>query len=230
MTANTPAGDGRRRDDSVTPAEELEAWLAARGYAPGEADPPDATMSVAGRRAVEAYLDEMRRDRAVLDPAELEAAFGDADGDPFAAADALCVDAAVVLRSLARLSEARIGPVGLVVCDAAGAVLFRRPLPGFAMPRSAAPCALWPVYQALLSPGHPRRDLVRQAGHDARPMVAWSIAHVARPAGIRGPLTARATMLLFPASAGEDVQPTLGPTCRLCPLADCLARREASVP
>ena len=221
--------DGRRGDEPQTPAEEVEAWLAARDHDPDQNAVPDQEMSAAGRAALERYLADLRRDRAALKPGALADAFVAAAGDPFATADALGADVGLVLRSLARLPRAAIGPVGLVECDGAGAILHRRTLPGFAMPQSAVPCALWPVFQALLSPGHPRRDVVRQIGRDARPVVAWSVASLSRAGGVTGPLVARATMLLRPAPAGQDAAPTLGPTCRLCSVADCDARREASI-
>jgi hypothetical protein len=51
-------------------------------------------------------------------------------------------------------SEAAPG-FGLAVCDASGALLFRRRLASFSIPRFGPGCPLWPLYAALARPGQP---------------------------------------------------------------------------
>lgn len=177
--------DGRREDELATPEEEVTAWLAERDHVVRGTEAVDDGLSAAGRAALGRYLQEVRADVAMLDPVVLLDAFQDCGRDPFATVDALEVAPEVVLRSIARLPEAAAGPVGLVECDGAGAVLHRRAVPGFDIPRAGAACALWPIFQVLLSSEHPRRDLVRQAGPDARPMLAYSVARIGRAGGSR---------------------------------------------
>jgi predicted transcriptional regulator len=71
---------------------------------------------------------------------------------------------AQVFRRLAALPEDAVGPVGLVICDASGTLVFRKPIDGFDMPRLAGACALWPLYQVMAQPQVPLRARVRQVG------------------------------------------------------------------
>ena len=49
------------------------------------------------------------------------------------------------------------------------------------------------------------------------------------PGGFRGPELREAAMLLQPEPAGAEVALEVGSTCRICPRADCPARREPSI-
>lgn len=222
------AGEGASHD-AVSPQEEVEAWLAARDFRVTGAEEPEATgFSDQGRGALAAYLAEVRADAAALPEARLLAAFGQA-GDPLALARTLGQPAGRVMRAIARLPVAAVGgPVGLVECDGSGAILFRRPVPGFEMPRYGAPCSLWPLYQVLLMPQAPRRDVLRQFGADSRPVETWCAAEIDHPEGYGGPAVARITMLILPAP-DADPAPSVGATCRLCPREGCAARREAAI-
>jgi predicted transcriptional regulator len=135
----------------------------------------------------------------------------------------------VVFRRLALPSAPGSGTdLGLVECDGSGAILFRRPVAGFDLPRYSAACVLWPVFQALLTPQVPRRETVRQFGRDARSVTTYSAVALERPLGHAGPLTARAGMLILP-EPGASAEAGLGSTCRLCPRDPCPARREGAV-
>ncbi len=222
------AGEGTARD-AVSPQEEVEAWLAARDFrVTGDEEGEAEGLSDRGRGALDLYLAEVRADRAAMPEDRLVAALAQVR-DPLALARSLGQPAGRVMRAIARLSAAAVGgPVGLVECDGSGAVLFRRPVPGFEMPRYGAPCSLWPLYQVLLMPQAPRRDVLRQFGADSRPVETWCAADIDHPEGYGGPLVARITMLILP-EPGEDSAPTVGSTCRLCPRDPCAARREAAI-
>lgn len=222
------AGEGASRD-AVSPQEEVEAWLAARDFRVTGAEEAKAEdLSDRARVALDLYLAEVRADTAALPEDRLVGALAQTR-DPLALARSLGQSAGRVMRAIARLPEAAAGgPVGLVECDGSGAVLFRRPIPGFEMPRYGAPCSLWPLYQVLLMPQAPRRDTLRQFGADSRPVETWCAADIDHPEGYGGPLVARITMLILPDPA-EDPRPSVGSTCRLCPRDPCAARREATI-
>lgn len=131
-------------------------------------------------------------------------------------------DLALVLRRLGVVDPGR----GLVICDAAGALIRRKPVAGFALPVMGAGCPLWPLYTALAQPGHPLTCMIETPDG-----AGWRVHAVAQPVAVQAfgqvPIL-RATMLLTRAqSAGAGVP--VGPGCRVCPRAGCAARREPSI-
>ncbi len=155
--------------------------------------------------------------------------------DPFALAQRLDRPVDLVMRRLAALPPTTPGlppgGLGLAICDAAGALLFRRPLAGFTFPRGGgAACALWPLFSALSSPGQPSRDRIEMAGRWPARFVTFAWAGVDLPQGTAGPRLVRATMLILPDDRAETTAPLpVGPACRICPRPDCPARRDLSV-
>ncbi|CUH37284.1 putative transcriptional regulator [Jannaschia seosinensis] len=136
-------------------------------------------------------------------------------------------DMALVLRRLGLVDPGR----GLVICDAAGAVLRRKPVAGFPLPLVGAGCPLWTIYTALAQPGRPLSE--RLETPDGAIWRAHSVALPETPATFDAPPVLRATMLLTRADrtgtgpAGNRV--AVGPGCRTCPRAECPARREPSI-
>ncbi len=131
-------------------------------------------------------------------------------------------DMALVLRRLGIVDPAR----GLVICDAAGALIRRKPVAGFPLPVIGAGCPLWPVYAALSQPGRPLCEPVEMP--DGAPWIAHAIAvPVAAPRFDVAP-TLRATMLLTRAAGPVAARP-VGPGCRVCSRTACAARREPSI-
>jgi len=145
-------------------------------------------------------------------------------------AEATGAGLARVFRRLAAMPEAEVGPVGLVICDASGTLIFRKPIEGFAMPRLAGACALWPLYRALAQPLAPLRRRVRQAGRGGEVVEALAVAGPEGAGGFDLPAPVRAHMLLLP-DPGEarGCADEIGVSCRICPLAACAARREPSI-
>lgn len=135
-------------------------------------------------------------------------------------------DVALVLRRLASLPPGSGAPAyGLAVCDAAGALLFRRRLPSFSIPRFGPGCPLWPLYAVLARPGQPeaaRLDLPQGGGFDT-----WAVAQPVAQTGFGRAPVVQATMLIAPGIAEGAAGPVIpaGPGCHLCPREHCLARR-----
>ncbi|MFN0115510.1 MAG: short-chain fatty acyl-CoA regulator family protein [Paracoccaceae bacterium] len=104
----------------------------------------------------------------------------------------------------------------------AGAITFRRPPAGFALPRFGAGCPLWPLYEALRRPGEPVRARLEMAGLVPRRFPAFAVAELRGPAGFDAPPPVEATMLVLP-----DTGPT---PARHLPARAPWARPAASAP
>ena len=234
-----------------SPQEEVEAWLSARGYLLPEveagplkeaeraalsqrltAQVPELATDAA-RDLARGYLAAALADAQALPEADLRAAQSRSEGlppDPLTLAQHLGLPLAVVLRRMAALDPA----LGLVACDGSGTLTFRKPVAGFALPRFGAACPLWPLYEALARPSEPIRRRVDVAGRVAQHFLTYSVGELRQPEGFGGPSLRRAVMLIVPqgdgAAAGHTQPPLeLGTSCRICPRAACVARREPSI-
>lgn len=236
-----------------TPYESVEALFEAAGHhfalieAEGRVAIPqilsqasgmdDPATHALGERMLGHYADDAARlPLSVLLPQAQEAEF-----DPVALLGRGLGqgDAGLVLRRLATLptgTSAHPGPpqFGLAVCDGAGALLFRRRLPGFAASRFGSGCPLWPLYRALVRPGQPEMaDIEMPKGGRFR---TWSVSHPVAQTGFGQTPVMQAVMLITPQEVpeGADVQAGLpagpppiaaGPGCHLCAREICAARR-----
>jgi len=229
------------RSDITSPQDEVHAFFEENGFhfstleGAGGAARIGAAVARAERIESETaralardMLAQYVRDARRLPLATLSAALDDNGIDPAAIAAATRADMATVFRRLATAPEALVGPVGLVVCDGSGTLMLRKPVLGFAMPRSAGACALWPLYQVLAQPGAPLRLRLRQG--DVR-VLALAVSDVVVPARFDRPAQCRPHMLLLPDPGRTVAGPAreVGVTCQVCPLGDCEARREPSI-
>ncbi len=240
LDAGTDADRG-----TLTPQEELEAWLTGRGHHVAELEralPPDPEALTRGIEALGApaaqdlarrYLSRYRDDARRLPLGPLRAALAGTGTDPASLAARFGADLACVFRRLAALPEGDLPePAGIAICDASGTLTFRKPIDGFSLPRFGAACPLLPLYQALGRPMSPVRAVVEQPGQGRRRFVTYSVAQPAHPAGFEQPTVFEATMLILPEPAGERRETSaipIGPTCRICPREACIARREPSI-
>ena len=217
---------GARDAARLLPAEAAQRFLDAHGHRfdaleeegvaaiPGlvEEIAEDGARGVAAEMLVREAEDAARLPLAVVAGVEVPDALAEAAGG----------DLALVLRRMAVADPGK----GLVIADAAGAVLRRKPVAGFPMPTLGAGCPLWPLYAALGQPGVPLATRIRMPDG-----AAWRAHAIAAPEGgarFGGVAVMRATMLLGRADGpGEAV--LVGPGCRTCPRAGCPARREPSI-
>ena len=224
-----------------TPIETVEAMFDAAGHhfpqieAMGAAAIPAVLGRAAGmddpatRALGERWLAAYAADAARLPLALIQPAAEAAGHDPAALLHLGQGDVALVLRRLATLPrQAALGegapPFGLAVCDAAGALIFRRRLTAFSIPRFGAGCPLWPLYRALSRPGQPEAALIEMP-QGAR-FRAWAVSQPVAPAGFGAVPVMQAVMLVTPAAPGVTGEVILaGPGCHLCPRQDCVARR-----
>lgn len=151
--------------------------------------------------------------------------------DPYALARALDLDLPLIFRRLAMLDETVGGPVGLVICDGSGALVFRKAIAGFTIPRGSGACTLWPLFQSLAAPQVPLRLRLRQAGRMETTVLSLSAARVSPPHSLESPGLVYGHMLLLPDRLSHPADPVrgVGSDCRVCPIRGCTARREPSI-
>ena len=228
-----------------SPQDEMHAVLAARSFHFAELEreaagpravarlvqgAADDGLSGPAQSLLSAVLTQYLEDARALPMSRLVAHLRRLGADPARLAEATGAGLAQLFRRLAAMPESEVGPVGLVICDASGTLIFRKPVRGFAMPRLAGACPLWPLYRALTQPLAPLRRPVRQAGRGGETLEALAVAGPAGPVGFDRPAPVRAHMLLLPAgSEAEGDADEIGVSCRICPRAACTARREPSI-
>lgn len=191
-------------------------------------------LDAAAQNVLKHQLDIYRADAAALPLDAVAQAWQDSP-DPLVIAAWLNQPLERVMRRLATL-PAGIGPprAGLVVCDASGAILRRRPLDGLTLPRGGAACPLWPLFEALVRPGRPLRAVARlpgaeeETGDGTGGVLCCTVATLMPTADWDAAPRVEAVMLMLPQDAAPQTLPerAVGPGCRLCPRRGCAARRE----
>jgi transcriptional regulator with XRE-family HTH domain len=213
---------------ALLPAEEAAAFLDAHEHrfpaleeeGRGAIQRLVETLSPAARPAATGLLERMADDAARLPEAVVAGA-----SEPDELLDLAGGDLAMVLRRMAVAVPGR----ALAVADASGALLLRKPVPGFPLPVLGAGCPLWPVFAALARPQQPLHARIETP--DGALWRADAVAAAAVPPRLGAPPVLRATMLLRrEVGGGEGGAPwRVGPGCRTCPRRGCAARREPSV-
>jgi predicted transcriptional regulator len=176
----------------------------------------------------QAWAAQAARDATVLPETGFAAALAEIGPDPTQIAARFGCDVLAVFRRIAL----RPGAVaGLVMCDGSGTLTFRKPIPGFALPRFGAACPLWPLFSALARPASPIECVIETAGPQAQRFVVRAYCQPRFPGGFRGPELREAAMLILPAppaAPGQEVL-AIGSSCRVCQRSACAARREPSI-
>ena len=125
--------------------------------------------------------------------------------------------------------KAEIPQFGLIQCDASGAVLYRKQLNSFSLPRYGGACPLWPVYRSLSQPLQPIRAMLDMPMGDRFHTISFAYPTEAAQIGI--PALTEAIMLFTPDYAmlpkvahGQTPQLTVGLQCTVCSRLACTAR------
>lgn len=233
LVAYLDAGSATVEQGIAAPQEEVEDWLRRRDWAipddeleAGCAAEIAALASSAARSLARSHVARAAEDARHLPGPAFATALAEAGPDPMLLADRFGADPVAVMRRLAGMPSAG---AGLVVCDASGTLTFRKPAPGFPLPRFGAACPLWPLYTALGRPMLPIEAVVTVAGQGGSVFrtVAWCSPR--HPGGLRGPELREAAMLILPEDGTRAPDRTVGSTCRICPRDGCPARREPSI-
>ena len=211
-------GDPEAAAPPAPEEDEAEAFLAALGPHIPELEAGEdvdlvlkaSALEGPARETVVSHLERYKSDAARLSMEALRQAMGQFGLDPLMLAAYLEKPLDLVLRRMAHLPPGREGEhFGLIIADGTGKVIYRRPLPGFSMPRFEAACPVWPIQQALAHPGRPVSERVTQLGRQVRPLNATAIAVPRSAKDDKGPVTLQATMLLAPEPVTESRSDTL---------------------
>ncbi len=238
-------GEGDISETGSLPQEDVETWLAANDWQfPAlEADPSmtlDAILSEASDLHTPAARDLARRiltqyavDAGKVPMTALHKALSTTN-DPGPLAAQFGVDLPTMFRRLAAAAQSSLEtelPFGLVGCDAAGTMIFRKPVPGFELPRYGGACPLWPLFRALQQPMMPLREHLTVSGRDDGTFDVYAVSEVSHPMGYDRPAVLKGWMLIRAAFNGVNEANAIpvGSNCRVCAKIDCPARREASV-
>ena len=223
----------------ASPQEELEAWLVGRSWTlaalePGAAPEARAALlaeagglaSGAARTLARDWLAQAATDAAAVPMADLTDAAARLGLDPVLLAQHFGADVMAVFRRLALMPGTRLG---LVICDASGTMIFRKPLDGFPLPRFGAACPLWPLYTALGRPMSPVQAQVEMSGRTPQRFRTLAFCRPRLTGGFGGPQMAEAAMLILPLETVTGETLAVGTSCRICPRPACPARREPSI-
>ncbi|WP_299882181.1 short-chain fatty acyl-CoA regulator family protein [uncultured Sulfitobacter sp.] len=227
-------------DAAGSPQEEVEAFLTRHAYRfdvlERAGDTTDALKQVieeaadlrsqASRFIAARVLEMISQDAQALPMQDVQGAIETHGTDPMTVARRLGQPVGRVLRRMAALPD--LG-AGLVVCDRAGTVIFRKSVEGFTVPRHGACCPLWPLFAALAQPGTVLSEKVNQVGRAEAGFVSYATAEAATPSGYNSVPLVQGVMLLLPAAPDGAASRKVGSTCRVCPQEGCVARREPSI-
>jgi transcriptional regulator with XRE-family HTH domain len=205
----------------AAPQEEVEAWLAANGWQAGD---PAAPASSAGREMARAHCAQVAEDARAYPEEAFARALAELGPEPVALAARFGGD---VLAAFRRIALQPAAVAGLVICDASGTLTFRKPMPGFALPRFGAACPLWPLFAALARPMSPIETTIEVAAGPRFRVLAFCQPRY--PEGFRGPELREAAMLILPDADFSAPALAVGSTCRICQRRACAARREPSI-
>ena len=161
---------------------------------------------------------------------DFEVAHRECDGDVAALAERFKVSLGATMRRIAFLPKGVLDQdYGLVKCDMAGTMIYRKEIKGFSLPRYSSACPRWPLFRALQQPGQPLMQVVEFA---AREMEQFKCFAVSEPQGrpqFGQNTTFTATMLITPNRERLPPEGQVGAACRICSVEKCNARREPSI-
>lgn len=156
--------------------------------------------------------------------------------NPLKLAESFDVDLAEVCFRLAHLPNREGVPrFGLLDCDGAGGVLYRKQLPSLSLPRFASACPLWPIYRSLANPMQPLEAFMDFPTGER--FLSYSYAYPIGPAVVGMPRLMNAVMIftadyddMLPKQAlAHRPQLDVGLQCTVCPRPDCAARRTGYI-
>lgn len=239
LDANETGSDRR-----ALPREEAEAVLAANNYVVEALETPGAVVADARDTLVEApggatrkilasMLQQYLADAVALPRADLLRKIEACGGDALAIAQATRLPLPVVMRRLAVMRDEDLAePYGLVICDAAGSILFQKALGSFSVPRAVPPCPLWPLFLALHRPQVPVLQRLTQVGRGPAHYTCLAVAETEAGTVYDAQPRIQSTMLLQIAATDQEAPQSpleVGSSCRVCSRVGCSARREPSL-
>jgi hypothetical protein len=133
--------------------------------------------SDAARDMAMAVVRQLRADARLLSLDMLERQVKAGNENPAQIATDYGVPLSTVMRRLAAVSDMMLPmPMGLVMCDASGTLMLRKPVEGFAIPRFSGACPKWPLFQALSRPMQALRQTVTMTGREAKRFDCYAVS------------------------------------------------------
>lgn len=207
----------------ASPQEEVEAWAEAADWQLADQEIAQ-SLSRSARHMAQDLKTLVRADLVAIPQAAFEQALAQIGMDALALAARFDASPLTAFRRLAFGAGA-----GLVTCDASGTLTLRKRISGFSLPRFGAACALWPLFSALAKPMVPIVQLVQTAGPAPQRFLIYAFCQPRYPTGFSGPELREAVMLILPSPQKEAPALEIGSSCRVCPRAECPARREPAI-
>ena len=243
----------------ATPQEELDSFLGRHNYAFPQLDnlgeAPSTTLEVAyvvnrimaddgdvenpeTNRLVTAFLQKYAQDAQATPQSDFLKISRRSHYNPSKIASTFGTDMHSAFRRLAFQdpSQTAAPPMGLIIANAAGRALYRRPIADFAFPHHGNACPLWPLFQAFATPQIPVAALLELPGKHK--FIGLAIAEVQSTPAFGKPPELNAAMLILhyeQRALLTDWLPDLGEpqpigiTCRICPRSECAARSEPQI-
>ena len=226
-------------DHVVSPFEQVENYLTQTGFhlsalengKDADAIVAEAGLGSAASDLLRRHAFQYQQDAAALPLDTFAEVCKAQEHDPALVARHFQVPLAMVLRRMASLPVGDAHPpIGLAICDAAGALSLVKPVAGFTLPRAGGACPLWPVFSAMTRPDQPIRLEVSLPGPNASRLLCYAIATTTPAPRFDVPPRVLSTMLVIPdpPDATGDLVP-VGVSCRICPRENCESRREPAV-
>lgn len=226
-------------DDAATsPREEVDAFFHHHNYHFPAFEEGAQTLeeliedspflrSQPAQRLAKSVLKRVANDAHIVPMAILTESVNAHGVDPIGLASDLNAPVPLILRRLAAHPDVE---AGLIVCDRAGSILFRKTVGQLVIPRYGAACALWPLFSALVQPGQVLRTTMVQLGRAQSYFDCYAVAEVTAGNGYNAPPLVEASMLVIPTNAEVAVEPLeVGSACGVCPKTACPGRREPSM-
>ena len=243
----------------ATPEEELDGFLERHNYSFAQLDSlgeaPASNVEVAylvnrimaedgqlenpeTNRLVTAFLQGYASDAQALPHGDFIKVARKSQYNPSVIAQNFGTSLHTAFRRLAYQDPAKTAapPMGLIIANAAGRALFRRPVADFTFPRHGNACPLWPLYQAFASPQIPVAALLELPGKHK--FIGLAIAEAQGAPRFGQPAKLNAAMLIIHYEQRAlltkwlpdlgAAQP-VGITCRICPRSNCTARTEPQI-
>lgn len=234
--------DGASEDQTDgSPQTELDAFLVEHTYHFPKIETGERTAieiannektlgSAASKDMAIRLLQQYETDANAIPLPQLEVLIGECGIDVGVIAQRFGASFSQVFRRLVMLPPSALPtPVGMVSCDAAGTILFRKEIEGFVIPKFSAACPKWPLFQSLNRPTQPVRQTVEIAGRDVLQFDCMAIAEpISAPDFGRNQLY-HAFMLILPKADRIETANPVGATCRICARQNCEGRREPSI-
>lgn len=155
--------------------------------------------------------------------------------DPLVIANTLSCDLPSVLFRMAHLpNDPQLPQFGFLQCDSSGAVLYRKQLPTFSLPRFGGACPIWPIYRSLSQSQQPIAALIDMPTGERFYTLCYS--YPVEQAQIAMPARQESLMLFTPdyaqiSTVSAKTLPLLsvGVQCSVCPRNTCSSRRTAYI-